>query len=74
MHICTLLKVNTNQNQQKAVYKDEEAVKEQWEEQRDRGRKRTKRYTLARSYICLTICVSLQMCVCNVEPLVLDRV
>lgn len=40
---------NKPTNLQKAVHEDEEAVKEKWEEQRDRGRKRTEWYPLSRT-------------------------
>lgn len=40
---------NKPTNPQKAVHEDEEAVKENWEAQKDRGRKRTEWYPLSRT-------------------------
>ena len=40
---------NKPTNLQKAVHEDEEAIKEKWEEQRDRGRKRTEWHPLFRT-------------------------
>ena len=45
---------------QKAVHEDEEAVKEKWEEQRDRGRKRTEWCPLSRT-TCVCLCVDVTL-------------